>query len=83
MFVHILTQMWRRVKEITTIVDDDKDNVSAESDGNDAHTDPSAIEIFDGLDNNCDNQIDDRLTLICFFVHAESSVLSKLSTNTA
>ena len=65
--------------EITSITDADQDGFFSEDDcdDNNSNVSPNAIELCDGIDNNCDGTIDENV-LITFFVDADGDGFGSL-----
>ena len=55
---------------IVAVIDNDGDGVNSDEDCDDNNPNvfPGAAELCDGLDNNCDAQIDEGFTLVTYFI---------------
>ncbi len=55
------------------VIDDDGDGFNSDEDCDDSNADinPGAEELCDGLDNNCDGQVDDGLEVVEYYVDAD------------
>jgi len=69
-------------EDVTTFSDDDGDGVTSETDCDDTNPDiyPGAPEICNGIDDNCDGNIDEGLPILTYYADVDQDGFGDLAT---